>query len=241
MATNHWYVLSVIILVPHVLHATEHKNVSTKNQDIPKTGSKDVTAMSRTSTFVDLTHSGREHVSEKIISQHIPVGNTNTAKLTESEDNRNGRPLNLTYHNADILKNINDNKTDLMVKKNSLKNNSISVKNSSLPISAVTLKPTTVKPVPKKPLKTVRDDEADNPNFVPKKVNTPVVNVMNIDPILSEKNHQRSNYVVPIVGIIFSVPLVAIVISVLYKRGKDWWLHRNYRRMDYLIEGLYNS
>ncbi|CAH1106380.1 unnamed protein product [Psylliodes chrysocephalus] len=56
-----------------------------------------------------------------------------------------------------------------------------------------------------------------------------------------DKKVRRADYIVPIVAVILSVPLVAIIISVLYKRGKDWWQHRNYRRMDFLIEGMYNS
>lgn len=55
------------------------------------------------------------------------------------------------------------------------------------------------------------------------------------------KEHKRAAYLIPIIAVIFSVPLVAAIISVLYKRGSEWWQHRHYRRMDFLIEGMYNN
>lgn len=51
----------------------------------------------------------------------------------------------------------------------------------------------------------------------------------------------RAKYVTPIVAVIMSVPFVAVVISLIYKRGADWWQHRNYKRMDFLIDGMYQN
>lgn len=51
----------------------------------------------------------------------------------------------------------------------------------------------------------------------------------------------RAKYVTPIVAVIMSVPFVAVVISVIYKRGADWWQHRNYKRMDFLVDGMYQN
>lgn len=66
--------------------------------------------------------------------------------------------------------------------------------------------------------------------------------IKNINVLVPDnKEHKRAAYVVPIIAVIFSVPLVAAIISVLYKRGSEWWQHRHYRRMDFLIEGMYNN
>ncbi|KAK9870965.1 hypothetical protein WA026_009927 [Henosepilachna vigintioctopunctata] len=51
----------------------------------------------------------------------------------------------------------------------------------------------------------------------------------------------RSNIVLPVIAVILSVPLVGILIVVFYKRGAEWWQHRHYRRMDFLIDGMYNN
>ncbi|KAJ8949677.1 hypothetical protein NQ314_008138 [Rhamnusium bicolor] len=94
---------------------------------------------------------------------------------------------------------------------------------------------------PKKPKITVHGEAADalsETKYNKSEVHTP--KIPSFDTILEEKSN-RADYVVPIVAVILSVPLVAIIISVLYKRGTDWWQHRNYRRMDFLIEGMYNN
>ncbi|XP_030767801.1 uncharacterized protein LOC115891485 [Sitophilus oryzae] len=68
-----------------------------------------------------------------------------------------------------------------------------------------------------------------------------VISADQIDPLLSKKQSKRSDYIVPIVVVILSVPLVAIALSFVYKRVAYWWQHRNYKRMDFLIEGMYHN
>lgn len=65
--------------------------------------------------------------------------------------------------------------------------------------------------------------------------------VSNLEYMTEKDKHKKADYVVPIVAVILSVPLVAIIISVLYKRSSEWWQHRHYRRMDFLIDGMYNN
>ncbi|KAF2881729.1 hypothetical protein ILUMI_24426 [Ignelater luminosus] len=59
--------------------------------------------------------------------------------------------------------------------------------------------------------------------------------------MLSGSSQNTQKYVVPIVIVILSVPFVAILISILYKRGAEWWKYRHYRRMDFLINGMYDN
>ncbi|KAK3909448.1 Trichothecene biosynthesis transcription regulator TRI6 [Frankliniella fusca] len=49
------------------------------------------------------------------------------------------------------------------------------------------------------------------------------------------------DYVVPIVIAMLAVPFVAVVGAFLYKKGRDFWDRRHYRRMDFLIDGMYND
>lgn len=261
------YFISALILWPLTVSSTDVLNLK-KNGTFASALPQLNVASKPQDNFVDLTHTGREHVSEKppmklvtnishsvhfITSQTInKVNETNVVNVTSNTANKiketNG---DLSINNTHILKASAKNNTNISdnTVTNISQNNKLTPKSDNRPNSSTTLKPTlktsqpitTKKPVAKKPLVTVHDDEADSKNSLPNKTNALPHNVMNIDPILSEKKHKRSNYIVPIVAVILSVPLVAGLISILYKRGKDWWLHRNYRRMDYLIEGLYNS
>lgn len=91
--------------------------------------------------------------------------------------------------------------------------------------------------VVKKPTITENSDE-DNHSEPNRKSSE---NVNGKEFLLDNREHKRAAYLIPIIAVIFSVPLVAVIISVLYKRGSEWWQHRHYRRMDFLIEGMYNN
>lgn len=186
----------------------------------------------------NLTHFGREHVSEKPIPNSVHLTNSSIKELsrniTANGNNANQSKLTVTKIQTENIKNNVSNANIVSGLLSSTKN----IKTTTLKTSNPT---PTVKLTVKKPLVTTHDDTADKANSLQSEKNVLPYNLMNIDPLLSEKKHKRSNYVVPIVAVILSVPLVAGLISIVYKRGKDWWLHRNYRRMDYLIEGLYNS
>lgn len=89
----------------------------------------------------------------------------------------------------------------------------------------------------KKPLVT----EADTDYIIKEDSKESEIKVEEIDISLLNSKSARSKYIIPIVVVILSVPLVAILLSLLYKRGADWWQHRNYKRMDFLIEGIYQN
>lgn len=96
--------------------------------------------------------------------------------------------------------------------------------------------------VHKKPLVTESDSDYINISESDKNISKEnVLTPEQIDPLISKTKTKRSDYVVPIVVVILSVPLVAIAISFVYKRCADWWQHRNYKRMDFLIEGMYHN
>lgn len=97
---------------------------------------------------------------------------------------------------------------------------------------------------PKKPTVTVPGNnesdvtshtQSDKLNSTSKTPKVPNNNILNSN----QDNTQK--YIVPIVIVILSVPFVAILISVVYKRGAEWWKYRHYRRMDFLINGIYDN
>ncbi|KAB0793188.1 hypothetical protein PPYR_12808 [Photinus pyralis] len=112
--------------------------------------------------------------------------------------------------------------------------------NVSKPSNATTQPPAK----PKKPLVTVpggnesmvtSNSPSDKSNSTTKMPKVPNSN------ILSSNVDNTQKYIVPIVIVILSVPFVAILISVVYKRGAEWWKYRHYRRMDFLINGMYDN
>jgi len=121
-------------------------------------------------------------------------------------------------------------------KKNSTKNNVTTT------TTTTTIKP---KPKPRKPLITVpTEDEPYLPSHFQAKSNasgaattTKVIGFERFD----KPTVRSTDYVIPIVIVILSIPLVAILLNLIYKRTKEWWHHRHYRRMDFLIDGMYNN
>lgn len=136
---------------------------------------------------------------------------------------------------------------------------------TSLPLNSTTVKvsivtkpststttPTTTKFVPRKPKVTVGSDEEDPPprlfvngkEILPKNTSTAnKKNAMDDENVIitNRRVDKGSYYVLPIVLTILAVPLLAIILTVGYKRGAEWWQHRHYRRMDFLIDGMYNN
>lgn len=102
----------------------------------------------------------------------------------------------------------------------------------SVPKSTSTAQSTTTTTVrPKKPTVTIGSEDEPEAKITSEKAEKTRLN----------SHETNTNFVVPIVAVILAVPLVAIVASVLYKRGTEWWQHRHYRRMDFLIDGMYNN
>lgn len=52
---------------------------------------------------------------------------------------------------------------------------------------------------------------------------------------------RKIDYIVPVIITIVILPILGAVIFVLYRRGRDCWDKRHYRRMDFLIDGMYND
>ncbi|XP_052867579.1 uncharacterized protein LOC128273610 [Anopheles cruzii] len=52
--------------------------------------------------------------------------------------------------------------------------------------------------------------------------------------------NERREYILPIVTLIFVIPLLLGLFLLSYRRAKEFWLTRHYRRMDFLIDGMYN-
>ncbi|XP_011157498.1 uncharacterized protein LOC105194329 isoform X1 [Solenopsis invicta] len=52
---------------------------------------------------------------------------------------------------------------------------------------------------------------------------------------------RKIDYIVPVIITIVALPILGAAVFVLYRRGRDCWDKRHYRRMDFLIDGMYND
>lgn len=55
------------------------------------------------------------------------------------------------------------------------------------------------------------------------------------------ESSRKMDYVIPAAITVTTVPLLGAVFYILYKKGRDYWDKRHYRRMDFLINGMYNE
>lgn len=52
---------------------------------------------------------------------------------------------------------------------------------------------------------------------------------------------RKIDYIAPVIITIIAIPILGAAIFMLYRRGRDCWDKRHYRRMDFLIDGMYND
>lgn len=65
-------------------------------------------------------------------------------------------------------------------------------------------------------------------------------------PVFSSKGSffgmsKKMDYILPVVVTLVILPLLIAVSYVVYRKGRDCWDKRHYRRMDFLIDGMYND
>ncbi|XP_054004637.1 uncharacterized protein LOC128890300 [Hylaeus anthracinus] len=52
---------------------------------------------------------------------------------------------------------------------------------------------------------------------------------------------KKIDYLLPVIITLLALPILGAVIFMVYKQGRDCWDKRHYRRMDFLIDGMYND
>ncbi|XP_020280971.1 uncharacterized protein LOC109853356 isoform X3 [Pseudomyrmex gracilis] len=52
---------------------------------------------------------------------------------------------------------------------------------------------------------------------------------------------RKIDYIVPVIITMIALPILGAALFILYRRGRDCWDKRHYRRMDFLIDGMYND
>ncbi|KAL5276000.1 hypothetical protein ACFFRR_001680 [Megaselia abdita] len=62
----------------------------------------------------------------------------------------------------------------------------------------------------------------------------------NVQPSKEQFNPHR-DFVVPLVTLIFALPIFLGIAVIGYRKVRDYWSTRHYRRMDFLVDGMYND
>ncbi|XP_076249697.1 uncharacterized protein LOC143188996 [Calliopsis andreniformis] len=52
---------------------------------------------------------------------------------------------------------------------------------------------------------------------------------------------KKIDYVLPVIITLIALPVLGAIMFMIYKQGRDCWDKRHYRRMDFLIDGMYND
>lgn len=125
---------------------------------------------------------------------------------------------------------------------------------TSTTTTTTTPKPTTTTPAPKKPL--ITQSVEDIPGLLSKaaEAHPQLINPLPDDGGSNEPHSLQSsekitfrdyqlpnhNWLMSIIGIIVVIPLIVVVSNCAVRKVRDIWSKRRYRRMDYLIEDMYN-
>jgi len=133
----------------------------------------------------------------------------------------------------------------------------IAAKNDTVPTKSATpaVPASTTTGTPKKPLITYSVDDdpdmraiRDNISKSTKQSHGPAAEangalnepvVLQSSELLEDDDKER-DYIIPIIGLIFAVPLLLILANYLSRKVRQYWSKRNYQRMDYLINEMYN-
>lgn len=174
---------------------------------------------------------------------------TNQNPVASSDANQNQTIATIVNDKSQQTK-VVDQKTVAgtaeVVKPNNKGTAAIPVNSSTTTTTTTTPKPTTPE-VPKKPMITYAVDDVPGLIQTPKSqipqkepVAEDVPDPLLLESIKYEEPKTVHNFLVPMVGVIIIVPLMILLANWAVRRARDHWSKRRYRRMDYLIEDMYN-
>ncbi|XP_075155409.1 uncharacterized protein LOC142228784 [Haematobia irritans] len=174
-----------------------------------------------------------------------------TSPVTSNSSSTMIKPQNVTTTkspNTDIHK---TNATSPLPSTNSTSTTTTTTTTTTTSTTTTTTTTTTT-PKPKKPKVTYGvedfpDLDKENPAWRNLTQQTssnklPLPEVPYAQPSQEEFNsHGGRDYILPIVSMIFIIPLAIGVLITTYRRFRDCWSTRHYRRMDFLVDGMYND
>lgn len=151
----------------------------------------------------------------------VEITRINNQTEHSSIDTSRLNATNLHSNGSSIDHNINSNLSSVPV--------NVTVSHIDTTNSATMSRPSSQKhiPKPKPTVTTIGKDEIDESRSLRGKSSLGM--------------HRKVDYIVPVIITIVALPLLGGAIFIIYRRGRDCWDKRHYRRMDFLIDGMYND
>lgn len=188
----------------------------------------------------DILYLNKKKNISKIVSRKGADNGNISIKMTPSNDTK---PIiefstiasNISNNiNAKIDINMNNLKSNVSDK--NINNASNTIVNNTLYLTNITQKllsaPVTASSIQEhkpKPTATVIESNNDKQAFIPRTKGSRIGMPKKID------------YVLPVIVTLIALPVLGAIIFMVYKQGRDCWDKRHYRRMDFLIDGMYND
>lgn len=196
-------------------------NVSTEDDNVPyvkskKTTSKIVSRKGANSSIETISSNDTKTIIKSLTTKNVH----NIGKI---DTNMNELKSNITEKHTNVVSNTTVNST-LQV---------TNVIQQKLPSAAVINNASSVREHKHKPTRTQADSYSDKQAF--------------IDHANSYYSGSRLgmpkkiDYVLPVIVTLIALPVLGGIIFMIYKQGRDCWDKRHYRRMDFLIDGMYND
>lgn len=172
----------------------------------------------------------------KIISRKGAINNVSSSKTILSDDTKSIIKSSTTvnvHNNEKIVNNLKSNVNEKYISDASsiTVNNTFHFTNMILQklSTNVPIIPSLVQEHKPKPTATVIEPNSDKQAFIPH----------------TKGSHlgmpKKINYVLPVIVTLIALPVLGAIVFMLYKQGRDCWDKRHYRRMDFLIDGMYND
>lgn len=184
----------------------------------------------------DILYVKKKKNTSKIVSRKGADNGNISIKMTLSNDTK---PIiefstiasNIS-NNAKIDINMNNSKSNVSDKNinkasNIIVNNTLYLTNVTQKLLSVTT--SSVQEHKPKPTATVIKSNNDKQAFIPHTKGSRLGMPKKID------------YVLPVIVTLIALPVLGAIIFMVYKQGRDCWDKRHYRRMDFLIDGMYND
>nr|XP_012232614.1 PREDICTED: putative uncharacterized protein DDB_G0282133 [Linepithema humile] len=175
----------------------------------------------------DINHATSEYaksVETSSVTEAAHINNqTETSNITISKlDASSSRSNNSLDHNV----NLNNSSTTL-----ASTNTTILHAKTNVVHNATTIAPKTSSHIPKpKPTVTTVDGPEVNESIPSSRTKNSSLGMP-----------RKIDYIAPVIITIIALPILGAAIFMLYRRGRDCWDKRHYRRMDFLIDGMYND
>ncbi|XP_076749410.1 uncharacterized protein LOC143422550 [Xylocopa sonorina] len=165
----------------------------------------------------------RKGATEKLNVKNETVFSTEIMSSNDTKPVVELSPIPSTIFNKEkVNMNLNNSKSNITEK-----HSTVAIQKNISPNASVTA--STVQEHKPKPTATEVEPNSDKEAFIPHIKGSHLGMPKKID------------YVLPVIVTLVALPVLGAIIFMVYKQGRDCWDKRHYRRMDFLIDGMYND